>query len=92
MEYVAIFRYNHSSNFFYLWSHPVRGSDEGVPPPYGPVKLSADSEVDELDLRVVRQQHVLAFDVAVDDLARVQVGQAAKHLAGTSNSKSEKIS
>jgi hypothetical protein len=60
--------------FFYLWCHPVWRSDERVSSPDGSVQLSADSEVDELDLGVVGQQNVLAFDVAMNDLAGVKVG------------------
>jgi hypothetical protein len=60
--------------FFYLWRHPVWRSDERVSSPDSSVQLSADSEVDELDLGVVGQQNVLAFDVAMNDLAGVKVG------------------
>ena len=57
-----------------LWRHPVRRSDECVPPADGSVQLGADPEVDQLHLSVVRQQNVLAFNITMDHFARVQVG------------------
>ena len=65
----------------YLWGHPVWCTDECVSPTDGSVELRADTEIDELDLGVVGEQHVLALDITMDDLARVQVRQTANYLA-----------
>lgn len=64
----------------YLWRHPVWSSNESVSSPNGSVKLRAHSEVDQLDLRIVGEENVLTFDVTVNDLASVEMGQSAKHL------------
>ena len=65
----------------YLWSHPVWGSDERISSPDCSIQLSWDAEVDEFHLGVVRQENVLAFDVAMDHFAGVQVSQSTKNLA-----------
>ena len=60
----------------YLRCHPVGRPNESVPSSDGAVELSTDSKVDQLDLGVVGQQNVLAFDITVDDLASMQVRQS----------------
>ena len=61
-----------------LRGHPVGGADEGVPLPDGLVQLSAHPEVHQLHIGVLRQQHVLALDVAVDDVVAVQLLQSLR--------------
>ena len=55
--------------------------DERVASTDGAIELSGDAEVDELDVGVVGEEHILALDVAVDDLVGVQVGEAAQYFA-----------
>lgn len=56
-------------------------ANECVASAYGAVELGRDAEVDELDVGVVGEQHVLALDVAVNDLVGVQMRQTAQDLA-----------
>lgn len=53
--------------------HPVGGADEGVALAHGPVQLRTDPKVDQLHLRRVRQQHILALDVPVDHLWPIKI-------------------
>ena len=64
----------------YLWSHPIWCSDECVPPSDGSVELCTDTEVDQFDLSIVRQENILAFDVSVYDFAGMKVSQTTKNL------------
>lgn len=55
---------------------PIGCPDEGVTLANGAVKLSRDTKVNQLDVSVVCEEHVLPFDVPVDHLALVQVTEA----------------
>lgn len=65
----------------HLGRHPVGRADEGVPAADGLVEASAHAEIDELHLGIVGEEHVLPLDVAMDDLAGVQMRETARDLA-----------
>lgn len=65
----------------YLRRHPVRRTDERIPSTNRAVQLRRHPEIDQLHFGIVRQQHVLPFDVAMDDFVGVQIAEAAQNLA-----------
>ncbi len=56
-------------------------TNEGVSASDCSVELCRHSKIDQLDIGVVREQHILSLDVSVYDLVDVEVSEAAEDLA-----------
>jgi hypothetical protein len=60
-----------------FWCHVVGCSDEGVGISFRS-ELTANPEITELDLAVSAQKDITGFDVSVDNLLAVKIGEAVQ--------------
>ena len=56
-------------------------ANERVSAPDSSIQLRRNAKIDELDLGVVGEQHILALDITMNDLIGVQMCEAAQNLA-----------
>jgi len=58
-----------------FWSHPVWRSNERVASTNRFVELCTNSEIDELHFSIFSQQHILTFNITVNDFMLVKMLQ-----------------
>jgi hypothetical protein len=62
----------------YLRRHPIWRADKRISSADSPIQLRTHAKVHQLDLGIVRQQYILAFNIPVNHFTRVEMSQAAK--------------
>ena len=75
VDFAAVFLARH-----HLGRHPVRRAHHRRPLALALAQFRAEAEIRELDVPFLREQHVVALDVPMDHLLRVQELQALQHL------------
>lgn len=56
-------------------------ADKGVSSTDGSIELSRYAKIDQLDVGIVSEEHILTLDVTMNDLVGMQVSQTAQYLA-----------
>lgn len=53
-------------------------TNECIASAYRAIQLRGDTKVNQFDLSIIGEQHVLALDVAMDDFVRMQIAETAQ--------------